>query len=137
MVNQQVLQGRWNEIRGKLQEKWGQLSEDELKTVEGSANQLVGLIQRKTGESREAIENFLDEVTRDGGYAERAGEAVREYAQQATEQFRGASEHLTESVRDRYASAETMVRQRPVESVAVAFAAGLIAGVVVGLTVRR
>ena len=52
MVNEQVLSGKWNEISGKIREKWGQLTDDDMQTFHGNATQLVGLIQRKTGEAR-------------------------------------------------------------------------------------
>src|SRR5262245_7846004 len=56
MVNQQTLQGNWNEIKGKLRSKWGQLTNDDLQTAHGNVDQLIGLIQRKTGEARSSIE---------------------------------------------------------------------------------
>ena len=52
MVNQQTLTGHWNEVRGKLKEKWGQLSDDDLRSFSGSIDQLVGRIQEKTGDAR-------------------------------------------------------------------------------------
>ena len=62
MVNQQVLAGKWNEVSGKIKEKWGKLSDDDLRTFNGNVDQLVGQIQRKTGETRQVIEEFLGEV---------------------------------------------------------------------------
>ena len=42
MVNQQVLTGKWNEVSGKLKEKWGKLSDDDLRGFNGNVEQLVG-----------------------------------------------------------------------------------------------
>src|SRR3954463_12592229 len=67
MVNQQTLQGNWNEIKGKLRNKWGQLTNDDLQSAQGNIDQLVGLIQRKTGEARNSIEKFLEDATASGG----------------------------------------------------------------------
>jgi eukaryotic-like serine/threonine-protein kinase len=64
--NRQALQGNWDEIRGQLRSKWGQLTSDDLQTFNGNVDQLVGLIQRKTGEARSSVENFLDELTTSG-----------------------------------------------------------------------
>ena len=81
MINQQVLQGNWNEIKGKLRNKWGQLSNDDVKSFDGNVDQLLGLIQKKTGEGRESVESFLNEVTTKGGAAvTQAAETVSEYA---------------------------------------------------------
>jgi len=56
-VNQQTLEGNWNEIKGKLHERWGQLTQDDLQRARGDVDQLVGLIQRKTGEARNGSNN--------------------------------------------------------------------------------
>ena len=61
MANQQTLEGNWNEIAGKLRSKWGQLSNDDLEKFKGNTSQLVGLIQRKTGEARDKIETYVIE----------------------------------------------------------------------------
>ena len=62
MVNQQTLTGKWNEVRGKLKEKWGQLTDDDLRSFNGNVDQLVGRIQQRTGEARETVEEFLDQL---------------------------------------------------------------------------
>lgn len=43
MVNQQVLAGHWNELRGKLKEKWGKLTDDDLLSFNGNVDQLVDI----------------------------------------------------------------------------------------------
>src|ERR1051325_1270498 len=113
MANQQTLQGNWNEIKGKLRNKWGALTDDDLKAFNGNVDKLVGTIQRKTGEARESIEQFFNSLSADGGNAiGRAGETVRAYAQQAAETLSETSKQATESVREGYAEVEDMVRER-------------------------
>lgn len=137
MINQQTLQGNWNEIKGKMRSKWGSLTDDDLKVFNGNVDQLVGTIQRKTGEARESIEQFFEQFSSNGAAAiGRAGETVRGYAQQAAETIQESSKQAAASVREGYAEVEEMVRQRPAESLAVCFAAGVITGVVVGLLLR-
>lgn len=137
MISQQTLQGNWNEIKGKLRGKWGSLTDDDLKTFNGNVDQLVGAIQRKTGEAREGIEQFFEQFVADGGSAiSRAGEAVRTYAHQAADTVQETSHKAADSMRAGYAEVEGMVRQRPAESLAVCFGAGVITGVVVGLLLR-
>jgi uncharacterized protein YjbJ (UPF0337 family) len=137
MINQQTLQGNWNEIKGKLRSKWGSLTDDDLQVSNGNVDQLVGTIQRKTGESRESIEQFFEQFSSDSASAiSRAGETVRAYAQQAADSVQDTSRKAAESVREGYTEVEDMVRQRPIESLAVCFGAGVITGVVVGLLLR-
>jgi uncharacterized protein YjbJ (UPF0337 family) len=137
MISEQEFTGHWNQLKGKIQERWGQISDDELREVEGHLNQLVGLIQQKTGEGREAIEHLLRSWDEDcGGKLGEAAAAARQYVDRGSEAFREASEQVTERAREGYSEAQRLVRQRPAESVAVAFGTGLIAGVIVGLISR-
>ncbi|MBW3598048.1 MAG: CsbD family protein [Planctomycetes bacterium] len=149
MVNQQVLEGQWNEVKGKLRSHWAALSDDDLENFNGNVDRLVGIIQQKTGESRDAIESYLEEVIAESGDAtQAAAQSAREYSRYAAEQaqhaardvgdrFQAAAHQVSDSWRDGYAEAEHLVRQRPMESLAVCFGAGLIAGVVVGMVIRR
>ncbi|HEX6332490.1 MAG TPA: CsbD family protein [Actinomycetota bacterium] len=52
-------EGKWDQMRGRVKEAWGALSDDELDRTEGKWDQLVGTIKEKTGESMEAIEERL------------------------------------------------------------------------------
>ena len=69
MVNVQTLQGHWNELRGEIRKQWAQLTDDELEHFEGDLDGLVGLIQRRTGETRDKIENQLEELVDQGSSA--------------------------------------------------------------------
>ncbi len=138
MANQQQLEGSWNRLKGKLKERWGQLTDDELDEVEGDAEQLVGLIQQKTGQTRQQVERTLDEISEESGsYATQASEAARQYVDQASEALQDTADQVASRVRASYSSAEEMVQRKPAESVAIAFGTGLIAGVIVGLVARR
>jgi len=145
MVNQQVLQGNWNEIKGKIRSKWGQLTNDDVQSFDGNVDRLMGLIQRKTGEGRESIERFLNDVTANGSSAvEQVTENVRQYAHQAGEKIQEGTRQAAESMKQGYDSlrhgyeeAEEIVRRRPSEAAAVCFGAGVLTGLVVALLIHR
>jgi uncharacterized protein YjbJ (UPF0337 family) len=137
MVTRQELEGKWNEVKGRLQDRWGQLTDDELQRGRASATELVGVVQQKTGESRREIEEFLDQVISEGHSSMAAAKATaQEYAHQASEAMHAGYQQASDSVRARYEQAEGIVRSRPGESVAVVFGAGIITGVVLGLVLR-
>jgi uncharacterized protein YjbJ (UPF0337 family) len=137
MMNQQSLQGNWNEIKGLIRSKWGSLTEEDLTTFNGNVQQLVGTIQRKTGEARESVEQFFEQLTSGGAAAiSRAGETVRAGAQQASDSVHEVSHKAAESARKGYVEVEEIVRERPAESLAICFGAGVITGVVVSLLWR-
>jgi uncharacterized protein YjbJ (UPF0337 family) len=137
MTNQQILEGNWNEIKGKLRLKWGQLTDDDLPQLRGDTDQIVGIIQRKTGAAREAIERYLEQVSGSAAAAiDKAAETAGEYAQHAAETVQQAAKQAADQVRAGYEGAERIVRERPKESLAVCFGAGAITGVVIALLLR-
>lgn len=136
-INAQQLQGQWNQLKGQVKEKWGQLSDDDLQIQGGNVDQLVGKIQQKTGEGREAIEKFLGELTSKGGSAvAQAAEAARGFAATAGERLRDQYGNLPEEARQRLDAAQDLVRQNPGQSVAAAFGVGIVVGLVVGLAMK-
>lgn len=60
-MNDLKIKGDWNKTKGKLKQKWADLTDDDLQYVEGKEEELIGRIQRKTGETRETIERALEE----------------------------------------------------------------------------
>jgi uncharacterized protein YjbJ (UPF0337 family) len=136
-INAQELQGQWNNLRGRVKEKWGQLTDDDLQIQGGNVDQLVGRIQQRTGEGREAIERFLNDLTsRGAGTISQAAEAVSSYAQQAGERLRERYGDYADQARERFDQAQDLVRHNPTQSVAAAFGVGLVAGLIVGLALR-
>ncbi len=54
--------GNAKEFAGKVKQQWAEITDDEIDKAEGSIEQLTGIIQRKYGETREAIRAKLDEL---------------------------------------------------------------------------
>jgi uncharacterized protein YjbJ (UPF0337 family) len=52
--------GNWNQLKGKLKQKYGELTDDDLKYAEGKENELIGRIQERTGETKENITKFFN-----------------------------------------------------------------------------
>jgi uncharacterized protein YjbJ (UPF0337 family) len=52
-------EGRWQNLRGRVKEAWGDLTDDELDKTEGKWDQLVGTIKQKTGQASDAVEGRL------------------------------------------------------------------------------
>ena len=61
-MNKLEIKGDWNITKGKLKQKWAQLTDDDLQFAEGKQDELLGRIQKRTGETREAIEKVLKGV---------------------------------------------------------------------------
>lgn len=60
-MNKYEIKGNWNEIKGKLKQKYGTLTDDDLTFAEGKEDEMLGRLQRKLGRSKEALR---DEIQR-------------------------------------------------------------------------
>jgi uncharacterized protein YjbJ (UPF0337 family) len=58
---QQKWEGRWDQLKGRVKEAWGAITDDEIDQVKGDYEQLIGKLKERTGETREAIERRLNE----------------------------------------------------------------------------
>jgi uncharacterized protein YjbJ (UPF0337 family) len=56
MMNKDIFEGKWKEMRGQIKEWWGDLTDDELEQAAGNAEKIVGLLQQKYGYTRERAE---------------------------------------------------------------------------------
>ena len=136
-INAQELQGQWSKLRGQVKQKWGQLTDDDLQIQGGNIDQLVGRIQQRTGEGREVVERFLNDLTGRGSSAvANAAETVGQYAQQAGDRLREQYGHISDQAREKFDEAQDIVRHNPGQSVLAAFGIGMVAGIVVGLALR-
>ncbi len=50
------IKGDWNILKGNLKQKWAKLTDDDLQYIDGKQDELLGRIQKRTGETREAVE---------------------------------------------------------------------------------
>jgi uncharacterized protein YjbJ (UPF0337 family) len=60
-MNQDTLEGQWKQLKGKLREQWGKLTDDDWDAVAGKKDQLVGKIQERYGYSREEAERHYSD----------------------------------------------------------------------------
>jgi uncharacterized protein YjbJ (UPF0337 family) len=65
-MNNLQIKGDWNIIKGKLIQKWANLTDDDLQYAEGQIDELIGRIQRRTCETREAVEKALKDSEHSG-----------------------------------------------------------------------
>lgn len=138
MVTREEMKGHWNEVKGRLQEHWSQLTDDDLQHFRGSTNELIGVVQRKTGATRSEIEKFLGDILGEGeALSNRMSEAAQRYIGDASEYAKENYDRYADATRDLSRQVVENVRRRPGEAVAIAFGAGLIAGALFFMGRRR
>ncbi|HEX6947141.1 MAG TPA: CsbD family protein [Acidimicrobiia bacterium] len=56
-------EGRWDQLKGKARQMWGDLTDDDLDVAEGNVEELIGKIKERTGEQTEAIRDRLRQLS--------------------------------------------------------------------------
>ena len=59
-LNWDLVEGNWKQLAGKVKEKWGKLTDNELTTIAGKRDQLVGVLQERYGFEKDQAEKELD-----------------------------------------------------------------------------
>lgn len=63
-MNWDRIEGNWKQFRGKVRERWGRLTDDDLDVIRGNRQQLAGRIQETYGLAKDAAEKEIDEFAR-------------------------------------------------------------------------
>ena len=63
-MNNDIIQGNWSEMKGKVQKQWGKLTNDDLDMIEGDRKQLVGRVQQRYGYAKDQAEREVDSFVR-------------------------------------------------------------------------
>jgi uncharacterized protein YjbJ (UPF0337 family) len=62
MINLTEIKGNWNEIKGKLKQKFAMLTDDDMLLVEGKQDEMLGRIQTKIGKTKEELHKIISEL---------------------------------------------------------------------------
>lgn len=61
-MNKLEVKGNWNEIKGKLKQRYGNLTDDDLTFADGKQDELLGRLQKRLGKSKEELKRELEEI---------------------------------------------------------------------------
>ena len=138
MATEQKLRGDWNQVAGKVKEKYGEFTDDELVRVKGNAQHLIAMIQAKSGQAREQIEAFVHNLYENAGYQmNNAYETTSECVQSTGKAIQQGYEQVVDRAQAGYEYSTTVIAKRPTESVLVALGVGLVTGLAIGLSIAE
>jgi uncharacterized protein YjbJ (UPF0337 family) len=60
-VNKEIMEGKWKQLKGEIQNKWGKLTNDDLDVIDGNSEKFSGMIQERYGKSKEEADQAADE----------------------------------------------------------------------------
>ena len=63
-MNWDTIQGQWKQVKGRVKQKWGKLTDDELDQIAGRRDELIGKIQEHYGYEKDRAETEADEFLR-------------------------------------------------------------------------
>jgi uncharacterized protein YjbJ (UPF0337 family) len=61
-MNKLQMKGSWNELKGKLKQQYGNLTDDDLVFSEGKEDELLGRLQKKLGKSKDEIRQMIEKL---------------------------------------------------------------------------
>jgi len=60
-MNEDQMKGEWTQLKGRIRERWGKLTDDDLDVIAGKREQLVGVLQKRYGTAKEDLEKQVEE----------------------------------------------------------------------------
>jgi uncharacterized protein YjbJ (UPF0337 family) len=60
-MNENTIQGKWEQVKGSVKETWGDLTDDEITQMEGNRQKLAGKIQERYGRAQDVVEKEIDD----------------------------------------------------------------------------
>jgi uncharacterized protein YjbJ (UPF0337 family) len=66
-MNEDTLKGQWTQMKGRVREQWGKLTDDDITRIEGQSEQLVGRLQERYGWAKEQAQREVDNWLRSEG----------------------------------------------------------------------
>jgi uncharacterized protein YjbJ (UPF0337 family) len=157
MTTADVIKANWKEIKGKVKQQWGKLTDDDITYMDGSYDSLVGNLQEKYGYGKDQVRKEIDSFLRDlkssvrrgNEYADQhshdlnsnfqnikekayaARDSISDAAHQAQDKageiLRGSVADLQDKSAELQENVVTYVKENPVKSIGFAMLAGILA----------
>tara|TARA_R110002072_G_scaffold155153_8_gene305518 strand:- start:2701 stop:2901 length:201 start_codon:yes stop_codon:yes gene_type:complete len=62
-MNSDIAEGKWKQLKGNIQQKWGQLTDDDIDRINGNRQKFIGVMQEKYGVGKQQAEKEFDDFT--------------------------------------------------------------------------
>lgn len=137
-MNTNVMEGKWEKIRGELQKQWGKLTNDDLDQIQGEISTLEGKLRERYGYSKDEAKDQVDKFMREARdqFAEVQGTLTQRLRNTGEELQHRASE-AREKVRDTAGNVEAKLKEVEMQDVAETVKSNplIVAGIALLLTV--
>ncbi|WP_413560700.1 CsbD family protein [Bdellovibrio sp. HCB209] len=86
MINKDIIQGKWTEIKGELRKTWGNITDDEFEKTKGDAQAIAGIVQQRYGIAKEDASKKVGDLF--DRYGESAKDTLRDNRDEAARKSR-------------------------------------------------
>ncbi|MBN9378267.1 MAG: hypothetical protein BGO14_06335 [Chlamydiales bacterium 38-26] len=59
-MNKEIFEGHWHELKGKIKEKWGKLTDDDMKKIDGKWENFLGSLEKSYGYKKDQVEKEIN-----------------------------------------------------------------------------
>ena len=70
-MNKDIIKGNWKELKGKIKQQWGKLTDNDITQINGSYDELCGLLQKQYGYQKDQAEKTINEFIEKQNYKEK------------------------------------------------------------------
>lgn len=117
-MNEEIFKDDFKKIRGAIQQRWGDITDQDIEELKGQKDKLVGLIQEKYGEKKENIEEFLNKIVgQSGASMQDVLEPIFQTKGQVVDYTQRATQYL-----------QREIKENPLSSLFIGIAVGFIIG---------
>ena len=95
-MNNDILQGKWKQLRGNIKEAFGKLTDDDLTQAEGSADKMLGLLQERYGYSKDQAKHEWDNFVYKYG---NDSDLAKSHLQNAADDIKSAAKNVKDAAR--------------------------------------
>jgi uncharacterized protein YjbJ (UPF0337 family) len=109
--SEKVIEGQWDKIKGKIKQQWGKITDDDINKINGSYDELVGVIKKLYGHSQKEIEEQLNKLI--NGFD--------------LNNIKQVAKNSVDAVKEKTENVLRYVEENPMKSVLIAMAVGALA----------
>lgn len=101
-MNTDILEGKWTQVRGQVQERWGELTDDDLEQIKGKRKQLEGKLRERYGYNKKQAKSEVDQFVQEAnGRATKATEKVQAKVHEAQDMVQTRVKEAQEKLQER------------------------------------
>lgn len=119
-----ILQGNWEQLKGKIKNQWGKLTDDDITAIGGKKDELLGRLQTAYGYNKDIAEHEFDYFL--------SHNKISDTAKSIGDKVASSADSMKKNVEEYSSTVMNYVKQRPIESIVIGAGVALAIGFLLG-----